>query len=444
MRLYILILILLVLTLLFITNRDEKDIKNIATPDKVIKKSSSPKKLTIVTPPKESIENKINSSTLIVEVNSTIDTLMENNLSIPLIIKNASDYELLITWTINKKELIYTDKPSLTHSFSLGEHPIEIKIYNKDTLLWDKNITVKAWRYLKKERYYYNEDAQEYELYRTKIFDHLNRLVAEFSDSFRKELTYNELGIVIEERYENFDNPQMNYTITYNYDGNKLLSKEKTNNEGDIVESHIYDEDGKEIIEDNKQEKSIYKKTISKSKKFYNKEGNLTKVISSDGQYMITYKYNQKGQIIEVHRYYPNGDGITSRTYDNNGHLLTYDSKYLDKEGNQKNRYWYRYNYDNKGNKIGKETKQFGRERLLSHIIEKWHYKNGKVQVHETEALVGYCPCTLDTIKSKTTYKYSKDGKKISSQYEYQRENDSEIIKQKESKEIISYTNTLE
>jgi len=443
MRLYILILILLMLTLLFVTNMGEKDIENITTPDKVIKKSSSSKENNITTTPKKSKEDKISSSTLIVEVNSTIDTLMENNLSIPLVIKNASN-ELLVTWTIDKKELIYTDKPYLTHSFSLGEHPIEIKIYNKNSLLWDKNITIRAWRYLKKEKYYYSRDKEEYELYITRFLDHQKRLVLEFNEYFKKELTYNEFGKLIEERYESFDTPQMSYTITYSYDEDRLLSMEKIDSEGEIIESHIYDENGKEIIKENSKKESKREGSIAKSKKFYNKDGNLTKVISPNGKYIITYKYNKNGQIVSVHRVHPYGEGVTNRTYDENGRLLTYDSKYSDKDGNQRNRYWYRYDYDDDGNKIKKETKQYGKERLLRHIVEKWHYKNGKVQVHETEALVGYCPCTMDTIRSKTTYKYDKSGKEISSQYEYQRENDSEMMQQKEPKEIVSYTNTLE
>ena len=88
--------------------------------------------------------------------------------------------------------------------------------------------------------------------------------------------------------------------------------------------------------------------------------------------------------------------------------------------------------------------KQYLKERVVGHVVTHWHYKDGKMMFEEEEALVGYCPCSADIVKSKTSYEYDKNGTQRSSKYLYQREGDEGFQHSKKPKEIRSYVNVLE
>jgi len=176
--------------------------------------------------------------------------------------------------------------------------------------------------------------------------------------------------------------------------------------------------------------------------KFYNKDGNISRIVSYDGKYIINITYKE-GKEVFTERIYPNGKNTTAKHYENNL-LISYDSRSEDKEGNQRTRNLFYYTYNKKGEKIKKEMKQYIKEELVQHVVEKWHYKNGKVVLDEQEALIGVCPCSNNVVKSKSIYEYDKNGTERSYQYWYQKEGDSEMKRNREPKEVRSYTNILE
>ncbi len=438
------VLLLVILGMVFFFNKAEQEQK--ITP---VDNGEEPKPLveTFLDAINKEIDTQTTASAgaLEIEVNETIDTLMENNLTMTFHLKNAPK-EFLLMWFLDDGKIFATGEPTLTHSFALGEHPIRIRIYDElgETLLRERNITVRAWQYEKLEGYFYDRDSEAYALYDTKYYNHLHQLVLEYSDYFRKSYTYNEWGKLEEERYESTDNPESSYTQTYTYEDGKLRTQERVNDEGEVLESHLYDEEGKEIILKEHEEENQEQVERPKAKKFYNKDGNLTRIETLGGLYITNYRYKD-GRMVYQEKIYPKGKIITQKSYSDNGLILNYDSKSLDSQGEQRTRYWYQYRYDEKGNKRRRELKNYVKEQLVTHVIEQWHYnKEGKVVLREEEALVGYCPCTADIVKSKTTYEYDSNGTEIAQKYAYQRENEMELHDSKPYKEVRSYTNVLE
>lgn len=438
-------LVLLVFGVVFFFNKAEQEQKIIPVNSV---EEDKPSVETFLDAIKQEIDTQSTASAeaLEIEVNETIDTLMENNLTMAFHLKNTPK-EFLLMWFLDDEKIFSTtEQPTLTHSFALGEHPISIRIYDElgETLLKERNITVRAWQYEKLEGYFYDRDSEAYALYDTKYYNHLHQLVLEYSDYFRKSYAYNEWGKLVEERYESTDNPEDSYTQTYTYEDGKLRAQERVNDEGEVFESHLYDEEGKEIIVEEHEDENQEQVERPKAKKFYNKDGNLTRIETLGGRYIINYRY-QDGRMVYKEKIYPKGKIITQKSYSDDGLILNYDSKSLDSQGEQRSRYWYQYRYDEKGNKIRRELKNYVKEQLVTHIIEQWQYnKEGKVVLHEEDALVGYCLCTADVVKSKTTYEYDSNGTKIAQKYAYQRENEIELHDSKPYKEVRSYTNVLE
>ncbi len=442
---WIIVLLLVVLGMVFFFNKAEQEsktesINHLGEPTSLVEEN-----VFDTFNQERASQTTASARALEIEVNETIDTLMENNLTITFHLKNAPE-EFLLLWFLDDGKIFCTGEPTLTHSFALGEHPVSIRIYDElgETLLKERNITVRAWKYEKVEGYFYDRDSEAYNLHNTKFYNHLHQLVLEYSDYFRKSYTYNEWGKLEEERYESTDNPEDSYTQTYTYEDGKLRAQERVNDEGEVLESHIYDEEGKEIILKEHEDENQEQVERPKAKKFYNKDGNLTRIETLGGRYIVNYRY-KNGRMVYQEKIYPKGKNITNKSYSDDGLILNYDNKSLDRQGEQRSRYWYQYRYDEKGNKIRRELKNYVKEQLVTHVIEQWHYnKEGKVVLHEEEALVGYCPCTADIVKSKTTYEYDSNGTKIAQKYAYQRENEMELHDSKPYKEVRSYTNVLE
>jgi hypothetical protein len=375
-----------------------------------------------------------------VDIGEDVNITIETNLTIePKMLFSKDEYHYI--WKENGS-IVGTGK-RFVKSFSLGEHYIELEVFDADRLVGKDKKLVVAWLYLKEETYYDNND-NEYALYSTQFFDYLKRLVLEFTSYNRREFTYNEYGKVIEEKYESFINPRDNTTLTYEYDGNQLLSKVMVNDEGEVIESHRYDEEGKEIVEPQEEEKKQKIETQSKSKKFYNEDGNLTRLVSLNGKYIINYAYNKNGQVVFTERIHPKGRSTTTKHYRDDGLLISYDSRSEDNKGNQRYQHVFLYIYNDKGERVKKETKQYRKEELVQHIVTQWHYKNGKMVLEEEEALMGVCPCSMDVVKSKRVYEYDQNGTERSSKYWYQKEGDNEMKKSKDRKMVRSYTNVLE
>ena len=219
---------------------------------------------------------------------------------------------------------------------------------------------------------------------------------------------------------------------------------EKTDDEGNILESHIYDEDGKEIVQEvYKENKPISNHIKWKPIRVYNKDGNLTHMESANGQYVKNMEY-KNGRLTYNETIYPKGKNSTTLRYNKDGREIYREYLRLDREGNVRGRDTKTSKYDDSGNLIKKERKYSLKETIIQHTLEKWSYKNGKKLSYETEAFVGTCPCTIDIIKDKSTYHYDKNGTLLSYDYKYQREGDSEFRESKNSKIVKSYTNSLE
>ena len=335
---------------------------------------------------------------------------------------------------------------NLKKAFSLGEHNLSCQTLDERGGLIEttESINVIAWRYIKEEHYYFDTSTDKYKLGETKFFNYLKQLVFTFTDYYQKEFSYNEYGKIVEQRYENFDNSEYSYVITNSYDGEKLLSMEKTDNEGNIIESHTYDEVGEEIKEIDKKKEPLSNHTQKNTIKVYNKDGNVTHMESANGQYMRNMKYDEKGRLTYKETIYPKGKNSMTKRYNKNGKEIYREYLRLDKEGNVRGRDILTKEYDNDGNLIKEERKYSLKEILVQHTLEKWSYKDGRKLSYETEAFVGTCPCTIDMVKQKYIYHYDKNGTLLSSDYKYQREGDSEFRESKKSKIVKSYSNSLE
>jgi len=284
----------------------------------------------------------------------------------------------------------------------------------------------------------------------TRFFDYLNRLILYFTSYNKRAYVYNDDNKIVESRYEYFDYPMDDYIITYVYDGNKTISMERVNNNGDIIESHIYDEEGNEIVqqydtqEENTQEEIPQNDTIKKEPiKIYNKDGNLTHFESANGLYQKNFKY-ENGREVYQEFIYPNGKNTRTVEYDSKGRETYREYQRRDKEDNLKSKDIIKKEYDKDGNVIRKERKYSIKEEIVQHTIEQWGYKNGKKLFNRIEAVVGVCPCSANIVKEETIYHYDKDGNLISSDYKYQKKGDDKFKKRKDSKNIRTYTNELE
>ena len=388
-------------------------------------------------------KEKNSKKDIYIEGNKTIDTLIDTNITIRFHIENLPKNSIL-NWWLDDKRVVTTDRPTLRDSFSLGEHHITLNLYDMSgSPLSDANITVRAWKYLKVEHYYFDREEDRYKLFTTKFYNHRNELLLVFNQFHRQTFIYNEQGKVLEELYESLSYPKNSYAKNYEYENEKVIFKEKLNSEGEIIESHYYDENGEEIVDSINKSDNIIKKSseVEKVIKFYNKDGNLSRIVL--GKDTINLKY-KNGRIVYRENIHPKGKRIKHTEYSADGKLLFDEYLELDLEGNLKMELIWNYHYNKKGKKIRAELEKKIQGEVIQHFISEWHYKDGLLISKETNALVGVCPCTANIIKEHTTYSYDKNGTKISDKYEYQREKDTEFQKLKESKDIRSYTNILE
>ena len=408
---------------------------------------------------KDVLENKIEPNKKVIfystkEINTTMKT--EINLTSEFD-ENGEDYSYI--W--KKKENIIGFGRNIKKAFSLGEHNLSCQVFEKGILLANEPINVIAWRYVKEEDYYFDTDINNYSLNYIKFFNYLKQLILEFdNDSFRTEFIYNEYGKVTEERHEDFSYAEFNYIITNSYDEEKLVSMEKTDNEGNIIKSHIYDKEGKEIEQEVDENSSIEEEqtnsnTPKKYIKVYNQDGNLTHIESPNGKYIRNMKYDN-GKLIYEEDFFSDG-GKTTETirYDKNGNKNYREYLQLDEEGYTRRRDIITEVYSDDGNLIRQEEKYFSPERkhdkevLSQHVISKWSYKNGKELSYQAEALVGVIsPCSgKNNVKEEYIYHYDKNGSLLSSDYKYQKRGESELKEFKDFKKykvVKTYTNDLE
>jgi hypothetical protein len=234
--------------------------------------------------------------------------------------------------------------------------------------------------------------------------------------------------------------------MTYQYEDGRIVFQEKVNGEGEVIESHRYDEVGDEIITVDTEEESdsIVQEDIQQKKplKFYNKEGNVTHIVLS-GDTVLNFRY-KNGRKVYREYLYPRGKRTSSMKYNNDGKLIFKEDLSLDLEGNRKMETIWHYDYNKEGKRVRTELEEKIRGEVVRHYIQQWHYKNGLLHSEETNALAGVCPCSSNIIKERTIYTYDKSGNEISNKYEYQREEDTELQQSKGSKEIRSYVNSLE
>jgi hypothetical protein len=380
------------------------------------------------------------------DINTTIQKKIELNATIDNI--NRDEY---IIWKEDNK--VIGRGLNITKEFSLGEHLLSVQLFDKDKFLGEDNITITAYKYLKKENYYFDMEDEQYNLDIKNFFDHHERIVLEITDYYKKEFTYNESGRMIEEHYERFDEYYAEtYTITYNYsEEGVILSIERVNSEGEILESHIYDDEGREIVEENIEiEINISHPEEKKEKpkpkpiEIYNEEGNLTHMETFDGLYVRDYKYDEQGRLIYAETTHPRGKNSVVFNYDSEGKEIYKEYNRHDKDGNIKNRDILEINYNEDDKMVKRERQYFLKEDIVQHTIDSWNYKDGKVILHDITALVGVCPCTANTIREQTIYSYDKNGNRISTDYKYQRDGDDELKKLKKSKIIKTYTNNLD
>ncbi|SFV54785.1 hypothetical protein MNB_SV-12-969 [hydrothermal vent metagenome] len=399
---------------------------------------------------KEVVEKKIKSNQKVIfyptkEINTTMKT--EINLTSEFD-ENGEDYSYI--W--KEKENIIGFGRNIKKAFSLGEHNLSCQIFNaKGILLAKEPINVIAWRYIKEEHYSFDSDIDKYSLIYINFFNYLKQLVLEiYSNDYKKEFTYNKYGKITEERYESFDSEKYNYITTNSYDEERLLSVETTDNDGNIMESHFYDEEGKEIEQEVDEDTAVEEDkldndsdTQKKPIKVYNKDGNLTHFESADGHYTKDMQY-EKGRLIYSEVLYFGNKTINRLRYDENGRENYDEYLKLDKEGNIKISDIITKVYNDEGELIRKERKYSIKKVLVQHTIDKWSYKDGKKLSHKIEALVGFCPCTIDIVKEEYIYNYDKNGSELAYDYKFQKKGDSEWKKPKEDKVVKTYTNDLE
>jgi len=441
-KIFIILIILLLGVFFSYISQEKHSIKKIDTPKQA--KSFTPKPKDIIIEKKVQNKKEKTLYTNIREINTTIKTqiTLKSNFD-----KKSKEYNYI--WK-DGENIIGVGKDTIQRSFSLGEHNISCQIFNDNSLISQENIRVIAWKYIKEESYYFDTDTDKYELGGTRFFDYLNRLILVISSYSKDRYIYNDDNQIIEKRHEYFNLPDENYVITYVYDGNRTISIEKINNNGDIIESHIYDEEGNEIEqeyntqEENTQEEIPKNDTIKKEPiKIYNKDGNLTHFESANGLYQKNFKY-ENGRVVYTETIYPNGRNSKSIKYDSKARERYREYQYRDKEDNLKSKDIIKKEYDKEGNVIKKERKYSIKGEVVQHTIEQWNYKNGKKLSHRIEALVGVCPCSANIVKEETIYHYDKDGNLTSSDYKYQNKNDNKFKKPKKSKKIRTYTNELE
>jgi len=436
------IALLVIFGVLFESKEPKEETKSLEKPQKLMPtiKENEPKKLE---EPKTITSRDINISINIGDdKNTTIKTPIELKAEI-----NSTGIDYKYIWRENNKTL--GEGLTITKSFELGEHLISfVALDEQNNIVGEDRLQVTAWRYKKIQRYYFDSNKEEYVLYNTIIYNHLNQLVMELTNYDIKEVIYNQNGQKTKEHYENFNNPEWDYTINYSYDGDKMLAMERIDGEGNVIDTHIYDEEGKEIVDDidsseyetaPKEEAVISKAPIIR----YNEDGNITHIESADSRYIKNYKYRD-GRIIYQETIYLGGKNTISYQYDENGRELQREYIRYDENGEKKNQDTINKEYNEDGKIVKKERiYTTSQDNVLQHTIEKWKYENKKLKLHETKALVGVCPCSADIVEERTTYQYDKDGSQ-KSLYEYKKENDSEFQKRKDGKEITSYTNTLE
>ena len=378
------------------------------------------------------------------EINTTMKTEIGLKSGVD---ENGTNYKYI--WKEDENIIGFGSK--IKKAFPLGEHNLTCETFDENSeIIAKENIAVTAWRYTKEERYYFDTSTDMYTLWETKFFNYLKQLVLIFSDYYKKEFSYNEYGKVFEERYENVHNVKDNYTITNSYDGENLLSMEKTDDEGNILEFHMYDEEGKEIVQEifeealNVQENEPVSNHVQKKPiRVYNKDGNLTHMESANGKYIRNMKY-EKGRLTYREMIHPRGKRSMILQYNKAGKEIYREYLNLNREGNIGIRDIVTRAYNNDGNLVKKERKYTIKEILVQHTLEKWSYTDGKKMFSEIEAFVGSCPCTDKIVKQKWSYHYDKNGTLLSSDYQYQREGDSEFRRSKKSKIVKSYSNSLE
>jgi len=445
---YITILILLIVLiggiLFSYMSQDKHNIEKIDTPKQSKQQTPIPKTEHIL---EKKVQNR-KYKTLYInrEINTTIKTkiTLKSNLN-----KNSKEYNYL--WK-EGKNIIKVGTDSIQRSFSLGEHNISCQIFDNNTLISQENIRVLAWKYIKKKSYYFDIDTDKYELVMTSFFDNLNRLILKLTEDEKTAYLYNDDNQIVEERYEYFTTPSVNYTMNYTYNGKNLVSEERVNDNGDIIYSYIYDENGNEIKEEDSIEENIIeedstkedispKETVPKEPiKIYDKDGNLIHFESANGSDKRDFKY-KNGRI--VYRSFSYSDIIISQIirYDNKGNEIYKEGK-VDKNGTITDKHILNLEYI-EGKITRKETKYYKNGKIDRHIVSEWHYKNGKEILFRQEALVGTIKSLYNLVKVENIYHYDKDGNLTYTDEKYQRKGDNKLKRYKDDKIIKTYTNEL-
>jgi len=418
---------------MFIGKQEPKRVKTTHPHKEMVLSEVSKKEYKVVTREKKPVVSNIK-----IDLGEDIDTLIDTNVTINLNIKSLPK-GFFLNWHLDNNSSILSTIPSLTKSFKEGEHLIKVQLYNSNgDIVSEDNLTIKAWRYKKIEKYEYSIKKDDFLLIEGKVLNYKNKILLLFDYIHSIKYTYNKFGKILEKEFQFFEKPENNYKLVYEYD---------EENGQTISEKRINESDGKEIVffdlrDDNK---------INNDNKVQKKED------IKYAENIINYRYTKNGREFSYEEtLFPDYKEIIKKEYDDNGRVILETIKKMNFNGTLKGELINSFEYNENGKIIQKETKEKEAGELKNYYIKKLHYENEVLKYEDVEAIVGNFSYFYNSsfylieddiriVKSKIVYGgYDTHGALVISKRFYQKEGDNELREIKPSFIKTSYTNTLE
>jgi hypothetical protein len=425
---------------MFIGKQEPKRVKTTHPHKEMVLSEVSKKEHKVVTR-----EKKPTVSNIKIDLGEDIDTLIDTNVTINLNIKSLPK-GFFLNWHLDNNSSILTTIPSLTKSFKEGEHLIKVQLYNSNgDIVSEDNLTIKAWRYKKIEKYEYSIKKDDFLLIEGKVLNYKNKILLLFDYIHSIKYTYNKFGKILEKEFKFFKKPKNNYKIVYEYDSenNELILAEMFDESGELIDSYDFREEDDEYYEYNSQS--------------YESGENEEEYNTTYGvEYLddTTYsKYDDNDREIYKESYVLDYKIIVKKEYDDNDRVIV-KKRIIETNNSIEQESIYNFEYNEDGEVIQKEIRFQEDGKLQKHYITKFYYKNGLLEYEETEAIVGSCSYInyvlyeddndINITKSKTIYSYDNNGTLISSKYLYQKKDDFSFKEKKKAFTNVSYSNSLE
>lgn len=339
---------------------------------------------------------------------------------------------------------------SLRRSFPLGEHRVEFEVYRGAERVAYEAIKVTAWNYLKEEKFYYDTEWHDFERFELNVYNHRNRTVFSQNRFARMRYRYNERDQIMEHTYEDLEDCQYNYSVLYTYDREyRLLLVERLDYDSNLISRQEYNEEGTPTYTES--DTVVYQEYAAhaqdSSERTFNEKGQLVSLVSTlqnGSSYRMEIAYDND-RIAQRKIYIDNHINTRTFAYDPEGRVTQEAFERTDSTGTILNNNRRTITYNAQGERLTEEFLYKVGDQVMQHTMERWEYTpEARVARHEVEALKGFCPGTVDTVRESTRYRYDQHNRLIARTYQSQSEGDASPTKERTTMKVIrTYINSF-